>query len=52
MAEIQCEASGCRNSNRGGKIFFQCGHCRRWWCSQHAHQGMRCAGCNQGYVNR
>lgn len=51
MVAIRCEASGCRTSGPG-KIFFQCGRCRRWWCAQHAREGLRCPGCEQGFVNR
>ena len=52
MATIRCEASGCQNTDAGGKIFFQCGHCRRWWCSSHARTGMRCPACQKGFTNR
>lgn len=52
MSALRCEASGCNKSSAGGKIFFQCSHCRRWWCPVHARAGMRCSACRKGFVNR
>jgi len=39
MTAIQCEASGCKRKGGYGYIFFQCDHCRRWWCSHHGSEG-------------
>jgi hypothetical protein len=39
MATIKCEASGCKHSDKSGKIFYQCEHCHRWWCSDHGYKG-------------
>lgn len=52
MAEIHCAASGCKNTNQGGKVFRQCDKCHRWWCSDHGHDGKQCPGCRRGYLRR
>ena len=52
MATIKCEASGCTNTDKSGKMFFQCNHCGRWWCSSHGYEGKKCPGCQQGYLKR
>lgn len=52
MATIECSASGCRNTSNGGKIFYQCNNCRRWWCSDHGHKGKKCEGCGRGFLYR
>jgi hypothetical protein len=49
MAAIKCEASGCKNTDKSGKIFFECNKCRRWCCSDPGYKGRKCPGCQQGY---
>lgn len=49
---IKCEASGCKATDKGGKIFYQCSKCGRWWCSSHGSQGNKCPGCRSGYLKR
>ena len=50
MATIKCSASGCSSTDAGGKIFYQCNHCGRWWCSSHGSEGKKCPGCQNGYL--
>ena len=51
MASVKCSASGCKNTDQGGKIFYQCSACGRWWCSDHATEGKQCV-CKKGYLRR
>jgi hypothetical protein len=52
MSTIQCEASACSSTNASGKIFYQCSHCRRWWCSSHGSEGKLCPACSKGYLRK
>jgi len=52
MPTIRCEASGCKATEAGGRLFYQCDHCGRWWCSEHGYEGKRCPGCGKGFLHR
>ena len=52
MPTIKCDASGCKHTDASGKIFFQCNHCSRWWCSDHGREGKECVACHKGYLHR
>jgi hypothetical protein len=52
MPAIRCSASSCEKTEKSGKIFYQCNHCERWWCSDHGHDGKKCPGCGKGSLKK
>jgi len=49
---IKCSASNCPSTDKSGKIFYQCGKCGRWWCSEHGYNGKECPACHKGYLKQ
>jgi len=51
MTMVKCSASGCESTEKSGKVFYQCDHCGRWWCSSHGYKGKNCV-CGKGYMKQ
>lgn len=48
---VKCSASGYESTEKSGKVFYQCSHCGRWWCSSHGSNGKKCA-CGKGFMKQ